>query len=517
MNGILKDVNVDSKTLYERQSVKSKHICEERYKGGDYGFPMYHTGFVTDKCSYGVPVSKLVTVIKYIASASDKETLLTKLDGLIASINSVMKDSNILIAVNFQSFSNDLEKKYKGVKVSFSNYKCEGSALNSLVKDIKTPYVLVARQIDTFTNDSRLERLVREIESLDVAAVSGAFREPNGHWRQGCFQSVYRNYTLEYIEGYDESFHECLFCDYIQGPFLTTAKYLEQNKFQNMDENDGLYEDWFLRITQSGRETIVCPDSMFFVENQTSKSVSKWKEFSEYWGVFKIISPRGETIIRSCENSKFGIKPTLVLSPCALHNYNEAIKHFMQICDESGAICELQEGTALGAVKLGQNIPWDIDFDLRFSLANCSKCQQLENAYKKAGIKIQHFSSKCCPNKLKLGERVNFGVNYKGSNGDFTGHPVMDSEVLVKNGIAPSKVLFHGQWVNLPRNPGMFMRNRYGRELYRHAEHWRHTKEKVFRPNYTTNFFMPCKVPGAHNCLDKYNADGNLPFRIMLP
>ncbi|XP_060587395.1 uncharacterized protein LOC132742904 [Ruditapes philippinarum] len=516
MNNILGDIKVDSKNVYERQSVKSKHICGESYKGGFHGFPMFYEGFITDKCSYSVPVSELVTLVKYVPKPSAQESLTIELDKFIASIRSVLKDSNILIAVNLETFPNDLETKYKGVKISSSKYQSEGSALNSLIKDVKTPYVIATRNMNKFTNDTMLERLVREIESIDVVAVGGAFRETNGYWRIGCFQTYYRNYTLKYMEGYDDSFHECMFCDYIQGPFLTTAKYLKENEFKSLEENNGLYEDWFLRIGQSGRETIVCPDSMFHVSNQNIKSSSNWNEFAKTWDVFNINTASGETVTRSCENVKIAINPTKVLSPCALKVYNDATKVIMKKCEESGTICELQEGTALGAAKLGQNIQWDLDFDLRFSLTNCSACQRFEKLLKSAGVNA-HLSPDCCSKTLKLGDRKNFGISFKGRYGDLTGHPVMDSQMLFSSGIPPTKLLFHGQWANAPRNPGMFLRNRYGRELYRHADHWRHTGHTNPRPNYTTNVFIPCKSPGAHNCLDRYNGDGNIQFTVMLP
>jgi hypothetical protein len=515
VNTMLGDINVNPKEVYARRSEKSEHICGEIYKGGQYGYPLYYTGFVTEKCSYSVPVSKLVTVIKYITSG--KESSLVILDRFISSINSTLNNSSIRIAVeiNSETFPSKLEQKYPGVKLIFSNFESEGSALNSLIKDVQTPYVLVARKMNKLTNDSRLERLVREIESINVTAVGGAVRESNGHWRKGCFQSVYRNYTLKYMEGYDESFHECLFCDYIQGPFITTAKYLKENSFKNIDENNGLYEDWFLRITQSGRETIVCPDSMFHVDNLTTVSGSNWKAFSEYWKVYHAYLPMGNEMKLNCENVKISSSPSKALSPCAMKVYNDGINLIMQKCEETGTICELQEGTALGAVKLGKNLPWDIDYDLRFSITNCSKCKLLDKALKTAGLKGESLVSRCC--NQKLGKPVNFAIYYKGRYGDFTGHPVMDSQMLVKNGIAPTKVLFDGQWVNVPRNPGLFMRNRYGKEIYRHAEHWRYTGHKTHRPNYTTNVFITCKQPGAHDCLDRYNADGDLPFNVMLP
>ncbi|XP_045212636.1 uncharacterized protein LOC123563736 isoform X2 [Mercenaria mercenaria] len=522
MNSILKEIDVDIGNIYKRPSAKSTHICSESFKGGEFGYPLYYKGFETDSCDYGVPVSSLVTVIKYIVvKPNDVESKWVELDQLLSSVYATMSNVSTLIAVNAETFPNDLESKYPQVSIIQSNDKSEGAALNSIIKEVKTPYVLVARNMNTMTNDSRLERLVREIESLNVVAVGGSFRDLKGHWKKGCFQTVYRNYTLKYIEGYDESFHECLFCDYIQGPFVTTTSYLKQNVFQEFDENNGLYEDWFLRIFQKGKETVVCPDAMFNVNTsiKSTRSDSSWKNFAQKWNVFKVLTPKGHTVSRGCEKQKTSSRPSQALSPCALQKYSNAVKIIMRNCEETGVICELQEGTALGAVKLGKVFPWDLDFDLRFLTTNCSKCKKLESALKKTrDLKVGRLSSSCCNKNLKS-DRITFGLLFKGQYGDFTGHPVMDSDFLIRAGLAPTKVLFDGQWVNVPRNPGMFVRNRYGKEIYQHAEHWRYSGGgiKNHRLNYTTNVFLPCKKPGWHDCLDRYNADGDLPFIGMLP
>lgn len=50
----------------------------------------------------------------------------------------------------------------------------------------------------SFNIDTRQERLVREIESLDVVIAGGASRDQNGIWKLGCYQSSYANYSLVY-------------------------------------------------------------------------------------------------------------------------------------------------------------------------------------------------------------------------------------------------------------------------------------------------------------------------------
>ncbi|XP_053392000.1 uncharacterized protein LOC128554713 [Mercenaria mercenaria] len=503
LNSILRDINVDSQKVFERFNMKPLHICSETFKGAGFGF-------VTDRCDYGVSLSSLVTVIKYIiVKPDDVESKGAELDQFLSSVYETMNNISTLIAVKSAKFPNYLKSKYPLVNIFQLNGKSEGEALNKLMKKVNTPYVLVARNTDTITNDSRLERLIREIESLNVVAAGGSIRDSNGYWTKGCFQIVYRNYTLKYIEGYDESFHECVFCDYIQGPFVTTTSYLKQNMFQEFDENNGLYEDWFLQLFQKGKETVVCPDAMFYVNNQIEILHSNLAKFAQKWDLYKVITPKGIEFTRVCENQKTSSRPSQSLSLCTLQNVSNGIKTIMRICEETGVICELQEGTLLGAVKFGKVLPWEYDFDIKFLATNCSKCKRLESAFKKTPeLEVASFSSFCCTNKSNTKD---FSSNYQGFYGDFLGTHVLDSDTLIKAGFPPTKILFDGQWVNVQRNPGLSMRNRYGKEIYQHVEHWR------FTGNYTKKIFLTCKEQGSHDCLDRYKADGDLPFKQIFP
>lgn len=514
MNQILKDTNIDPNLFYERSSDVSTSVCPEEFMGGNYGFPLYYNGFVTKACDYAVPIYSLITVVKYVEK--NQFSSFSDFTKFINSINETYSNVSVLIAMDSETFTDRQRMNYSWVNIVDTSKLTEGAALNKLIEQVTTPYILVARSTQILTNDSRIERLIGEIESLDVVAAGGAFRYPNGHWGRGCFQTAYRNYTLKYVDGYDESFHECVFCDYIQGPFVTTTKYLKQNKFQNFNEKSGLYEDWFLGIFQKGKETVVCPDSMFFVHT-ISQSSSDYKVFLQKWNVYKMFAPTGLTFNRSCEGHKISSKGSLALSPCDLQLNQEAIKLIMRTCEKSGVTCELQEGTTLGAVKMGKSLPWDLDFDIKFLATNCTACKKLEHSLKEMGISIGSFSSLCCTKKLKFGEGLDLHMYYKGYYGDFLGQPVMDSEILSKAGLTPTKISLDGQWVNVPQNPGLAARNRYGKEIYQHAEHWRYTGGKSHRLNYTTNRFLPCKYTGRHDCLDRYNGDGTLQFLDVYP
>ena len=92
------------------------------------------------------------------------------------------------------------------------------------------------------------------------------------------------------------------------------------------------------------------------------------------------------------------------------------------------------------------------------------------------------------------------------------GQHLMESEMLVAKGQKPTKILFDGQWVNMVRNPGLYARNRYGPDHFRHAEHWMDTGHSTGWAFYHPSKFSPCPYPGHSACLDQYPADGNFQF-----
>ena len=93
----------------------------------------------------------------------------------------------------------------------------------------------------------------------------------------------------------------------------------------------------------------------------------------------------------------------------------------------------------------------------------------------------------------------------------------LPSEKVLKDGFKPTKILLDGQWVSVPRNPGLFVRNRYGPEMYAHAgQHWGDFGAKSSWIIYKSNYFMTCKTPGRHDCLNYINSDGNLQFNTPI-
>ncbi|CAC5410817.1 unnamed protein product [Mytilus coruscus] len=288
---LLKNKQMNDHNL-KRKTKPSKYICEEIYQ--------LDRGFKTQKCSYSTSLDKLLTVIMIL-----KPEEILNFQFTVKSLFNVNKHIKIIIGKLNNISMSALERNSNIFFVNYTKSDSEGTIWNLLIQNVKTEYTLIAREVTSFNIDARLERLVREIESLDVVIAGGASRDQNGIWKLGCYQTTYANYSLVYHEGYDESMHECIFCDYISGPFISKTNALKKFNFDTTMNNISVFHDFFLRISQTKLESVVCPDSMFYVQKQEQPVGSiGWTLFNNKWQLFRLTIADEVDIIVECENHK---------------------------------------------------------------------------------------------------------------------------------------------------------------------------------------------------------------------
>ena len=518
LEDILDDLHINSTLLKQRNAVPAKSVCPEEFKGTTYGYPFFYKGFETKECDHGKPVTDLLTITAYIKKTNSSKNIEKAVDKLIRSMYRHNSSYHVVLAADISStaaakFTNEFSNLI--IKDTFAiRGLSAGKVWNNLVEYTKTPYVFIARNVEMLTSDTRFERLIREIESLSLAAAGGAFRTPDGHWTNGCHQVAYKNYSMSFYHGYDESMHECIFCDYIEGPFIASKKILNDFKFKNFEDTDGLFEDWFLRLKLSDLEVVVCPDSMFHTFDKVIKK-EKWNLFMVDWDLYQLHTPHGKTVLSPCNRGMSFLK-SKATSPCGLKSLADGLKFLMASCENANITCELQEGTALGAVKFNKILPWERDADIAFLSANYSAFKNLRSKFETSKYRFIDLAALwCCADNRTAGGKFQIGV--PGWTIEMYGQHMMDSELLLLEGMKPTKVPLDGKWVNMPRNPGLFVRNRYGHEIYRHSVHWMTLGQKNGWINYKTDHFLNCDDPGHHACLDRYNPDGNLQFNRPLP
>jgi hypothetical protein len=526
----LKKLNVKTEEIYNRPIKMSTNICPEVYKSTTYGYPFFDKGFELTNCTNSTSLDKLVTLLinfdkEFIAKFSQtKKQFPLVVHRVLQGIASYNPNISILIGsslVDDSVFPTSLVKQLPNLKLKLFNSNCKsGHVWKTLLKDVTTPFTLITRDITWLTADVRLDRLIREIERLNVSVAAGAIRSPNGHWKGGCHQRAFKNYTMVFVEGYDESIHECMFCDHVDGPFVIETNVAKKIQFDDRLEGEGVFEDLFLRMSTSAHETVVCPDSMFHVARNVDKLHSvnpkDWATFAHKWHLWKLKLSSGDIIQFECRNFLCFEGTGFVVHPCCLQELGDVVKFTMAACESAGVICEFQEGTLLGAVKMNKVLPWERDADLTFLTANYSKLQSLHGDYVSAGYRFNDGASLwCCADNRTAGGK--FGIGTRHWHVELYGQHLMDSEMLMADGLPQTKLFFDGQWTGVPRNPGLHARNRYSHEIFAHAQHWLALGKSDGWLKYKTRTFTTCRSPNGQACLDQYNADGIVQFGDPIP
>ena len=156
-------------------------------------------------------------------------------------------------------------------------------------------------------------------------------------------------------------------------------------------------------------------------------------------------------------------------------------------------------------------LPWERDADIYFISDNYTAIKNLRPRFEAAGYKfIDKKGTECCTNgRMKSGI---FKIKGNGWTVDLWGRPTLEAEILVANGQQPTKVMFAGQWVIGARNPALSSRNRYGPNMYHHAEHWQVIGNANGDALYKSGVWTKCSKPGHMGCLDQFPTDGDLQF-----
>jgi len=506
----LRDVDIDWRNIVGRTIFQSRNVCPEQFMGFDYGNPFFEQGFKTIECNYSKPINELITIVlvpKILPKSKEY------MNNLLKSIRQY--DAKIKICMVLPKTKNSLgiafSRNYLNLTIIYLQTHSIGRAWNKLIGKVNTKYTLVARDIAWFNTDARLDRLIREIETLNVTTAGGATRNVAGQWSIGCYQRALRNNTLTYKAGYDVSMNGCMFCDHLDGPFVIRTDDVKQIQFDISLMQHGLFEDLFLRMGK--KDHILCPDSMFFIQNVPRiNSVNKWKQFAKTWELKRLILS-GTVLDFPCP-SEYTCRIGGHLSPCCQQELSDLVNTSINICNEFNVVCEALAGTLLGAIKFNSILPWEEDADIYFLSSNYSALRSSKTKFQAAGYKFKNNNAlkpflESYIRNTTLSQSGHFDVFSKHWRLQFIAVPFLPS---VTNTFAQTKLRLNGNWIRAPRNPGLVARNTYGKEIYHHALHKLRTHRRDF-PEY----FLPCTNVDLGSCLINYNTDGNIQFEDPIP
>ncbi|XP_068219696.1 uncharacterized protein [Palaemon carinicauda] len=488
----------------------TRHVCPELYHGPKHSSHYGQTRMQPEKCSYVPDFSNVLTIFLPASSWTPNVT-----NFVIEQIRRYY-DVPIIAAVSItdepeidRNFSDlHVEKVAKGFK--------EGKFMNELIKKITTPFVLIATSLSHFNNQSSLERLVRVLDELQsVKVVGGAARDLDGHWIHGCLQQRMANYEARYSMGYYYSKYECMYCDDLLTPFVTTTSFLHKVRFTEDLTGNALYRDWFAKVLVDGHLTMVCPDVMFYVSNHPNITEKQWLKMAKHWNLEKIISYDGNEYKFECSSVGITCKNPLttiqsfLLPPCCRAMMEKYLGYLTDYGKKNNLAHELQLGSALGALKMDGYLPWDFDMDLIF------ECQDYEKWLKSAKfLKPVHCNPTVSRKNIYITVRCpNFFLELYCHDFNVTSQQFLPEEYQH----IPTTIKYSGKDVIVSANPGLHTRNRMGLDSLKHAAHWRTLKVSKIgkakggydRPG----IWNPCKKSKHHSCLDRYPGDGNLPFK----
>ncbi|XP_022780782.1 uncharacterized protein LOC111322013 [Stylophora pistillata] len=494
-------------------------VCPEVYKGTNYGYPLYEKGWIMNNCTNVKPLRSVLSVL-FNTVAYPKQD-----EGHIKTVLKGISDTYQTVQVYLATSSNNVREaveKYENVDVVWIDKAHVVKGWNTLAGKASTPYVLIARDVFHFTWLTQLERQIRVISQIPhVGVAGGSYRNFSGHWKAGCVQTTMKNYVLKYQEGYFHSKNECMFCDYLQGPFVTKKSLF---KLDEKLPNEVVFEDWFSSIVQEGSLVMSCPDAMYFTTDYWSYSKRNdrnvWTPLAKKWQLNRVLLPGGIKHSFSCKDIGFTCRAHSELLPvCCGEAYADALSFFQKFTDAHNISLELNAGSALGGVKGNGLLPWDLDGDILVSakaIEIFSKEDTIqyfrENGYTLSNYEPLKYNK---PDILDGYSKVTFNSFYIEVWGLMGASNAKNlPPELGRQHTTFTKANIHGKWIYTPYSPGLYARNRYGREILKHSQSWIKLGLKHSYVEYDPGSFKPCENPRHHGCLSRFPGDGNIPYFV---
>ena len=383
----------------DRISLLRHGLCPEVYNDSTHGYPFFETGFVTSYCEKeSKPIGDYISAVFNFMTESSISS--TEVQALIYSYTTLYPSIPVYVVIPAGITLG--EAVHACAHVEMGDHEVyPGSAWNRAIALVKTEFIFVSTGVSGFDDDSNLERLLRSIIVLDVPIVGGAIKTPTGSWDMGCVQTVFRNYSLIYFSGYWHSLNECVFCTHISSPFLAKTQFLLDHKLPENIEASVLFTEYFLSLSQTSVHFAVCPDVMFHITESylSNHNASTWLPMARRWKIIGIRFPDKHEITYACDELKIkcAFQSGIAVPPCCLRLLSEQIKYIMRTCEKHHIICELQEGTLMGAVKFGKVLSWERDADITVLSSNFSAFVNLSPVFASAGYFMRITGqTKCC-------------------------------------------------------------------------------------------------------------------------
>lgn len=486
-------------------------VCPEQYKHAtEDEDPSLPHGWYEINCTHSVPLYDLVTMVSVMTSNDQPVSKFVK---------SIRRYHSGLKIILFMPAKAKPIEKFHDVVYLFDHdmHTTTGKQWSSVLQKVDTKYVLFVRNSFSIDDNVDLKHMIRMQETHNIAAVAGSMRDiKNKTFHMGCYQTALRNYNLVYAEGYDESVDECLLCDYTDSSFLMQRSTAMKTGFDIKINDYGVFDDFFLRLGY--QKIVLCPNSMFQVHRHHPPSEhTQWHSFINKWDIRKVSYSSGFEIDFTCSTpDKCQKQSSFLMSPCCRKDLFKMIVYVRNVCQKGHVLCEVTSGTLLGALKLNNILPWEWDADFAYLLSNFTALDKIRDDLSYSELRYE------------MGRQVD--PKYENNNGTLlkAGFAIHNTHWVVElygwknlssanNKLGHTLVRIGNEWFPTMLNPGKWCRERFGKNIYKHVQHWRLFGSKDYLFEYRSNKFAPCTQPRDHKCTDNYKVDGNLQFMNILP
>ena len=502
----LPNMKIESSTKKDN----APHVCSEVYLGKDQDPNYQQTAFISEKCSNVPKFDRVLTIILPVTKLS--------INGITSILNEILEIYSVRIIIITKDYPvKDISylklSLFHNIKYYIIKNETIGSAINYVIQNIiQTPFIAVLNNISHFNNQSSLQRLVSVIDNLKfVGVAAGSARDDRGRWMHGCLQIKESNYKIGYEYGYYFSKYECMYCDDVLTPFVARTSLLQKIPFDEYMNKNEVFRDWFIKLRKAGVLVVACPDVMFYnnfhteiTKNESLHIAKKWKYLQLKTHNNVLYNFTCKDIQISCKNIRLYVKSYL-LPECCINKIMDVLKILINWGKNNNLEYALNTGNSLGAVKLGGYLPWDFDLDIMILCKDHKKWKKIEKHAKKFNCSFQrhdlrYFTFSCPVTFVDIICRKTLGK-------EFLPPAVMNIS---------TSILYNGNWVKTFPNPGLYNRGYIGLENLKHAPHWRFLN-KTIKGNAMGGYekagtWNLCFEPNKHFCLDRYPADGSLPF-----
>ena len=443
-------------------------------------------------------------------------------------------NTQIIIAINakYDLTFDKLNKNY--IKILKLDESSKWSIMNYLLSLANTEFIFLAEDlnptINIFNNVAQLKHLITKSKSHALVSAQIRGSKPKKPIPT-CFKSEMKYYALKYtqIESDSASIEGCLKCDYVDlGVFLARTDLLAY-ALSNADKNSNnlLYIHIFLELKKENFFVFNCNQIFFNInaKKSTEGGIFNKNELSLAEAEFKSLMRKHELELVRVRDSfrrvlftfqindcnevslacfKGSQSKDFALPRCCRDLLAKGLTEFDERLGDNYIRAELDSGSLIGALKFSHILPWDIDGDVTFPNRYRYEVKEILKQIKRdVGFGY---------GRVEIGDGETYFQMYPGPFFiEIFGLDRLNSFSL--NGSAMTKVYMNKKWVGSKNSPGLYCRNRYGRNVFKHAISWRYSGLENSFGDYSSRAIRnACAKMGHHSCMASLGSDGNLQY-----